>query len=370
MILLRSLWSLFVAAVTLVGIIVGRLIYSAAEPRLAVLNLSKLQSYSFQLGLLVVGGLIGFLVALYSFRALVHFINRCAGVSLLDKVAASLGVLLGLVVALLATAPVANLQFGLPIRIFASVVCVILGVGFSVSAKEQIVYVFPSLSMRTPIAEEQVPARAKMLDTNIIIDGRIADICTSGFLEGPILVPGFVLKELHQIADSADSLKRARGRRGLEVLNRLNNIPLVDVRIFENYPPGDQPTDDVDVRLVKLARELGGSVVTNDYSVNEIAQLHSVRVLNVNELAGAMRPVHLPGEEIMVSIVKEGKEPGQGVAYLDDGTMVVVEKAARHIGQLVPAVVTSALQTSAGKMIFSDLATDEVDHTGNARGRK
>jgi uncharacterized protein YacL len=326
---------------------------------------------SFQIGLLAVGGLVGFLVSLYAFRALALFITRLEGVSLLDKVAASIGVLLGLVVALLATAPVATLNFGLPIRILASVVCVIMGIGFAVSAKEQIVYIFPTLSMRAPIAEVQVPARAKMLDTNIIIDGRIADICSSGFLEGAILVPGFVLHELHQIADSADGLKRARGRRGLEVLNRLKKLPTVDVRIFENYPAADQPTDDVDVRLVKVARELGASVVTNDYSVNEIAQLHSVRVLNVNELAGAMRPAHLPGEEIMVNVVKEGKEPGQGVAYLDDGTMVVVERAAKHVGQLVPAVVTSALQTSAGKMIFSDLATDDGEHSGpNQKGRK
>lgn len=369
MILLRGLWSLFVAAVTLVGVIVGKLTFNALEPRLIGLNLSQFQEMSFQIGLLAVGGLIGFLFSLYAFRALVSFINRLESVSLLDKVAASIGVLLGLVVALLATAPIAEVNFGLPIRIFASVVCVILGVGFAVSAKEQIVYVFPSLSLRTPIAEEQVPARAKMLDTNIIIDGRIADICSTGFLEGAILVPGFVLRELHQIADSADGLKRARGRRGLEVLNRLKKIPTVEVRVLDTYPASDDPNEDVDVRLVKLALELGACVVTNDYSVNEIAQLHGVRVLNVNELAGAMRPVYLPGEEIVVTIVKEGKEPGQGVAYLDDGTMVVVEKAARHVGQMVPAVVTSALQTSAGKMIFSDLVTDQNEQQ-NARDNK
>lgn len=370
MILLRGLWSLFVAAVTLVGVMVGKLAFDIMVPRIDTLDLKPYQEISFQIGLIVVGGLLGFLFALYSFRAIVSFVSRLENVSLLDKIAASIGVLLGLAVALLATTPFAGLPgFGLPIRIFASLVFVVLGIGFAVSAKQQIVYIFPSLATRTPVAEDQVAARSKMLDTNIIIDGRIADICTSGFLEGPILVPGFVLRELHHIADSADALKRARGRRGLEVLNRLNRMPNADVHIFEQYPAGDQPTEDVDERLVKLAKALGAAVVTNDYSVNEIAKLHHVPVLNVNELAGAMRPVYLPGEEIAVTVVKEGKEPGQGVAYLDDGTMVVVERASRFVGQMVPAMVTSALQTSAGKMIFADLASDEVEQHAGANGR-
>lgn len=360
MILLRGLWSLFVAAVTLVGVMAGWIVHELVKSRLPD-NLTPSQGALFHVGLVVVGGLLGFLLSLYSFRSLVHFVNRMESVSLLDKIAAVIGVLLGLTVALLATTPLANYPtFGLPIRIFVSVVFVILGVGFSVSAKQQLVYVFPGLAVRTPPAEDLAPARSKMLDTNIIIDGRIADISGTGFLEGPVLVPGFVLRELHHIADSADGLKRARGRRGLEVLNRLKKAPHTDIRIFEEYPASDQPGEDVDVRLVKLAKELGASVVTNDYSVNEIAKLHSVPVLNVNELASAMRPAYLPGEELMVTVVKEGKEPGQGVAYLDDGTMVVVEHAARFVGQTVPAVVTSALQTSAGKMIFSDLVTDEA----------
>lgn len=364
MILLRGLWSLFVAAVTLVGIMIGSLAYDAFKNRLP--ELEDIQLISFRIGLIVVGGLLGFLFALYSFRSLVSYISRLERVSLLDKIAAIIGVLLGLVVGLLATAPMAQVEnFGLPIRILASVIFVILGVGFSVSAKEQIVYVFPSLATRTPVSEDRVVARAKMLDTNIIIDGRISDICSTGFLEGAVLVPGFVLRELHHIADSADGLKRARGRRGLEVLNRLKKLTNVDVRIFEQYPSSDQPGEEVDVRLVKLAKEMGAAVVTNDYSVNEIAKLHNVPVLNVNELAGAMRPVYLPGEEVMVTIVKEGKEHGQGVAYLDDGTMVVVEKAARYVGQTVPAVVTSALQTSAGKMIFSDLAIEDSNSKGS-----
>jgi uncharacterized protein YacL len=362
MILLRSLWSVFVIAITFVGAFFGKLMFDTVEARLEALNLQPAQMLSFEIGLIVVGGLVGLLVAMYSFRGVVGYMNRMETISLLDKVAASAGVLLGLIVGLLATAPLSVWPtYGLPIRIFASLICVILGVAFAVSMKEQLVYVFPTLAARTPVAEDRVAARPKMLDTNIIIDGRIADICSTGFLEGPIMVPGFVLRELHHIADSADGLKRARGRRGLEVLNRLNKLLAVDVHIIEDYPASDQPGEDVDVRLVKLSKALAAAVVTNDFSVNEIAKLHGVPVLNVNTLAGALRPAYLPGEEVMVTVVKEGKEPGQGVAYLDDGTMVVVEKAARLVGQTIPAVVTSALQTSAGKMIFSELASDEPE---------
>jgi len=215
MILLRGLWSLFVAAVTLVGVMGGAIVHTLVEPRLPD-NLTTLQATSFHIGLLVVGGLIGFLVSVYSFRALVHFVNRMETVSLLDKVAAVIGVLLGLTVALLATTPLATASFGLPIRIFVAMVFVILGVGFAISAKQQIVYVFPSLATRTPVTEDQAPARSKMLDTNIIIDGRIADICGTGFLEGPVLVPGFVLRELHHIGRWAQARARPAWPRGAE----------------------------------------------------------------------------------------------------------------------------------------------------------
>jgi len=168
-----------------------------------------------------------------------------------------------------------------------------------------------------------------------------------------------VLQELQQIADSAMSLKRARGRRGLEVLNQLKSDTTAPVEILNDYGEGDVESDPVDLRLVKLARRRGASVVTNDYSVNEIAKLHEVPVLNVNELSNALKPVFLPGEELTVTIVKEGKEPGQGVAYLDDGTMVVVEHASQAVGQLCPVVVTSVLQTRAGKMIFAELRSGQ-----------
>jgi uncharacterized protein YacL len=202
----------------------------------------------------------------------------------------------------------------------------------------------------------------KILDTNVIIDGRIADICRTGVLEGPVYVPGFVLDELQQIADSSDSLKRARGRRGLDILNAMQKEMSLVVRSFDGARNMAEP-EPVDARLVRLAKELGGTIVTNDFNLNKVAELQGVGVLNVNELANALKPVVLPGEEMAVTIIKEGKEPNQGIAYLDDGTMVVVESAKRHIGEKVMITVGSVLQTVAGKMIFGNLKgpADEED---------
>jgi len=249
----------------------------------------------------------------------------------------------------------------LPIRIFASVVGVVLGVGFAMSARGQIVYVFPSLESSLVLTgtASRTRTKPKMLDTNIIIDGRIADIVDSGFLEGTLLVPDFILQELHYIADSSDRLRRARGRRGLDMLNSLKNLEGVEISIYEDYSPEEVDAEEVDTQLVKLAKARDAVVITNDYSVNEIAKLNGVPVLNVNELANALKPVFLPGEELTVTIVKEGKEPGQGVGYLDDGTMVVVEDGADALGQIVPVTVTSVLQTNAGKMIFAELPEDD-----------
>lgn len=196
----------------------------------------------------------------------------------------------------------------------------------------------------------------KILDTSVIIDGRILDICKAGFLEGQIVIPAFVLDELRHIADSADPLRRNRGKRGLDVLNKLQNEMNWPVRIAqEDY--GD--VEEVDVKLLRLCRDQGGAVLTNDYNLNKVAGVTGVRVLNINELAGALRPVVLPGEEMQVHLVREGKEPGQGVAYLDDGTMVVVENGRRRVGETLDVVVTTVLQTSAGRMIFSRVKEKE-----------
>ena len=191
--------------------------------------------------------------------------------------------------------------------------------------------------------------RYKILDTSVIIDGRIADICEAGFVDGTIVIPQFVLKELQLIADSSDSLKRNRGRRGLDILQKIQKMAGLDVLISDaDYPE----IREVDLKLIELARATQGKIVTNDFNLNKVAQLRGVSVLNINELANALKPVVLPGEFMKVFILKEGKEYNQGVAYLDDGTMVVVDNARKMISKTIDIVVTSVLQTTAGKMIF------------------
>src|SRR6476646_9639345 len=191
--------------------------------------------------------------------------------------------------------------------------------------------------------------RYRILDTSVIIDGRIADVCETGFLDGTLVIPQFVLKELQLVADSADSMKRNRGRRGLDILQRIQKMSSVEVAISDLDFPDIR---EVDLKLIELARALQGKIVTNDFNLNKVAQLRGVDVLNVNELANSLKPVVLPGELMKVFILKEGKEYNQGVAYLDDGTMVVVDNARRLIGKTIDIVVTSVLQTTAGKMIF------------------
>ena len=191
--------------------------------------------------------------------------------------------------------------------------------------------------------------RYRILDTSVIIDGRIADVCETGFLDGTLVIPQFVLKELQMVADSADSLKRNRGRRGLDILQKIQKMSGVDVMISDiDFPE----VREVDLKLIELGRTLQGKIVTNDFNLNKVAQLRGVDVLNINELANALKPVVLPGEFMKVFILKEGKEYNQGVAYLDDGTMVVVDNARRMISRNIDIVVTSVLQTTAGKMIF------------------
>ena len=201
----------------------------------------------------------------------------------------------------------------------------------------------------------------KVLDTSVIIDGRIADVAETGFLTGTLIIPQFILRELQQVADSPDSSKRQRGRRGLDMLNRLRNNSSLDIQIVETDFPSVR---EVDLKLIELGKQLDAVIVTNDFNLNKVSQLRGVSVLNINELANALKPVVLPGEAMRVFILKEGKEYNQGVAYLDDGTMVVVDNARRLIGKNADIAVTSVLQTTAGKMIFGRL-WDDGDAAGN-----
>ena len=206
-------------------------------------------------------------------------------------------------------------------------------------------------AFKTRVEEEH----AKIIDTSVIIDGRIVDVCEAGFIEGTFIIPQFILQELQHIADSADSLRRARGRRGLDILHKIQKMSNITVKIIdEDFPK----IKEVDAKLVALARLLGAKIITNDFNLNKVAELQGVTVLNLNELANALKPVVLPGETMNIFIVKEGKEFNQGVGYLDDGTMVVVDNARRLINQQMDVVVTSVLQTTAGRMIFAKLKED------------
>ena len=203
---------------------------------------------------------------------------------------------------------------------------------------------------------QHVIENIKIIDTSAIIDGRIADVCDTGFVDGIFIVPQFILQELQHIADSADSTKRSRGRRGLDVLHRIQKIAGINVRIVDEDFPNIK---EVDSKLVAIAKNMNGKIITNDFNLNKVAQLQNVPVLNVNELANSLKPVVLPGEMMKVFIMKEGKEALQGIAYMDDGTMVVVENTRKLIGKNITVIVTSVLQTTAGRMIFAKRSDEE-----------
>lgn len=242
-------------------------------------------------------------------------------------------------------------------NVIAVTICVIVAIftgDIAVKKREEITALFVNIKKSSSNKEKKGKSVAKgtpkILDTSVIIDGRIFDICQTGFIEGTLVIPTFVLGELRHIADSADGLKRNRGRRGLDVLNKIQKELNIEVEIYEKDFPN---IPEVDLKLLKLAEVLNGKVITNDYNLNKVAEFQGVPVLNINEMANAVKPIVLPGEEMNIDIVKDGKESGQGVAYLDDGTMIVVEGGRKHIGENQDVVVTSVLQTAAGRMIFA-----------------
>ncbi|MBN8222562.1 MAG: TRAM domain-containing protein [Spirochaetes bacterium] len=244
-----------------------------------------------------------------------------------------------------------------------AVLTIVSSVGFGVLwPQPQSIQVVPSVPVSAPKVEKMgddgkpavtIESKTKILDTSIIIDGRIIDIAATGFLEPPFLVPNFVLREIQLISDSPDAIKRNRGRRGLDMLNQLQKRSDLEVKIsYKDYTE----TREVDQKLIRLAKETGGYLVTNDFNLNKVAELQGIRVLNMNNLANALKPVVLPGEELELQVVKEGKDENQGIAYLEDGTMVVVEGGGKLIGKKVKINVTSVIQTNAGKMVFTKLA--------------
>jgi len=266
----------------------------------------------------------------------------------------TIGAIIGLIIsALFLNQFNKNSILGTILTIIITVIVVVVCTDIGIRKKDDLYGFFSNLK-RTGgnIKDKKNKGKAtpKVLDTSVIIDGRILDICQTGFIEGTLIIPNFVLEELRHIADSSDDLKRTRGRRGLDILNKIQSELKIPVEISE---VDFKEISEVDSKLLKLAQHLNGKVITNDFNLNKVAQFQGVEVLNINELANAIKPIVLPGEEMTIQIVKEGKESGQGIGYLDDGTMIVVEGAKRHLGEVMDVQVTSVLQTAAGRMIFA-----------------
>ncbi len=308
---------------------------------------------------LVAGALVGGLVGFFLFPLATWIETLLAKTALIDIIFGAAGLIVGLIISAL----IGMILKGFPIfgpftTVLSAVVLGYLGISVGTRKRDEATTAFFSFGGRRSRqdqvsrgveAKQVAQSQPKVLDTSVIIDGRIADIVKTGFLEGPIIIGRCVLEELQHIADSADVLKRNRGRRGLDILNRIQKELGGAVQIYEESVGEGL---EVDAKLVILAQILKGAVVTNDFNLNKVAELQGVPVLNINELANAVKPAVLPGEEMTVTIIKDGKEIGQGVAYLDDGTMIVVDGGRRHIGDTIGVTVTSVLQTAAGRMIF------------------
>ncbi|AYC30639.1 PIN/TRAM domain-containing protein [Paenisporosarcina cavernae] len=312
---------------------------------------------------ILIGALMLYVLALLMTKPLIDFMkwleDKLLKAPIGDLLFGTLGLIIGLSVAFLLNFAVDSIQLPVINSILPILLTVVLGyLGFQVGFKkrDELIQLFTSAKAPTKrkasdggVSGEHI-ASVKILDTSVIIDGRIADISTTGFLEGTLVVPQFVLTELQHIADSSDTLKRTRGRRGLDILKKLQTERASAVTIVDD---DFDDVQEVDLKLVRLAKKIGGLVVTNDFNLNKVCDLHNVAVLNINDLANAVKPVVIPGEEMHVVVIKDGKEQNQGVAYLDDGTMIVVEDGKKFIGQAIDVVVTSVLQTSAGRMIFA-----------------
>ncbi|KLU67470.1 putative PIN and TRAM-domain containing protein precursor [Desulfosporosinus acididurans] len=315
---------------------------------------------------------LGFLVAPVTIRSVLKLMrwldSRLTRVPTHDLMGGAIGGIIGLIISsLFSNSFISITFFGPLLAVLLSLFLGYLGVTIGMKRKEDVLGFLNFIPRFRDRGEKQKEVKDdeileagesivveaphyKILDTSVIIDGRIADIVKTGFIEGTLLIPSFVLEELRHIADSSDLLKRNRGRRGLDILNQISKETAIRVHIHEQ---DFEDVNEVDSKLVRLGQVLDSPLLTNDYNLNKVAELQGVKVLNINELANSLKPIVLPGEEMLVQVMKEGKEPGQGVAYLDDGTMIVVDTGRRYMGQNITVLVTSVLQTAAGRMIFA-----------------
>jgi len=342
--------------VRVVGAILGgTILFQLAEGIRPFLPEVPLLQFGLVLLASLIGGVAGFLSAPKLWRWFTRLMGRVlhllSGVSLRDLTIGVVGLVVGLLVSFLVSYPLSRIPLvGTYLQILAVLVFGYLGVNLAIHHRDDLLHLL-SRGERPPSRDRLARWRSfpKILDTSAIIDGRIADVYKTGFVEGPLLVPRFVLAELQRIADSSDPLRRNRGRRGLEILNSLQK----ELQAVQIYDGEEQVHGDADTLLVRLAKRLRGAIITSDFNLHKVAEIEGIRVLNINELANALKPILLPGEEISVHVIREGKEAGQGVGYLDDGTMIVVEGGKKFIGETPEVVVTSVLQTAAGRMIFT-----------------
>ncbi|HHU64041.1 MAG TPA: PIN/TRAM domain-containing protein [Clostridiales bacterium] len=349
---------------SLIGALIG---YGIGYLILSILTyFNHIQSFNFAIDVVILatcsilGGIIVFIISYRIIKTLQQFTDwvekRLQEIPTQDIF---FGVI-GLTVALIIASLLMNLVRLIPVSIVSTLVSIFLylvlgyfGINIAVRRRDELAGLFKRTSFtkdKSKSGRSESTVQPKILDTSVIIDGRIFDICKTGFVEGPLIIPSFVLEELRHIADSSDTLKRNRGRRGLDILNKIQKELDIEVQILEKNFPDSM---DVDTRLLKLGEFVNGKVITNDYNLNKVAEFRGVEVLNINELANAVKPVVLPGEEMVVQVIRDGKESGQGVAYLDDGTMIVVDGGKKHVGKTIDVLVTSVLQTAAGRMIFA-----------------
>lgn len=353
-----------------IGLILGYIIAETSLEIPQIANLSYLSKsvsrISFLIIISIIFGLILYIISPAIYKGisnLIEYVEKSMQkMSITELFYGTVGAVVALIIMTFIAKPINDLHrfFGPILLVLLNILAAIIGAEILIKKKEDITALL--VNIKKPInkekkskellkeAKEEKSEIPKVLDTSVIIDGRIFDICETGFIEGPLIIPNFVLVELRHVSDSADSLKRNRGRRGLDILNKIQKELTIETRIVDDDFP---KIPEVDIKLLKLAQKMNGKVITNDYNLNKVAEFQGVPVLNINELSNAIKPVVLPGEEMVVDIVKDGKESSQGVAYLDDGTMIVVEGGRKHIGETKDVIVTSVLQTAAGRMIFA-----------------
>ncbi|MCQ2968577.1 MAG: PIN/TRAM domain-containing protein [Clostridium sp.] len=342
-----------------IGYIIGKILITLGARQGIELFVEPLYMVIILLIIILIFAIIFYFLSSFIYKGIIAIIDKSEKniqkLTISEFLFGTLGLLVGLVFATLIGSPISKIHFiiGPILFILIDLIGALIGTKIFIKRKDDILNLITSIKksgIRDKKNKHSEKISPKILDTSVIIDGRIFDICQTGFVEGPLVIPGFVLNELRHISDSADTLKRNRGRIGLDILNKIQKELSIETQIYEEDFP---EIAEVDAKLLKLAQVLGGKVVTNDFNLNKVAEFQGVPVLNINELANSIKPVLLPGEEMKVVVMKDGKEASQGIAYLDDGTMIVVESGRKFIGEEIIVVVTSVLQTAAGRMIFA-----------------